>query len=106
MLSELLLRMLIDAGHLSRFKQKPRLVIAVDEQHKGVPNLSRPFAALLGEKLAKLNIPVISANLPAQPQRLSDADIAKAIQSSSGDVAIVRESISEMLKVGGNGIFT
>ncbi|MCZ6680970.1 MAG: caspase family protein [Candidatus Poribacteria bacterium] len=105
LLSEPFLRILIDAGYLSRFKHKPRLVIALDEQHKSAPNPNRPFAALLGQKLAELNIPVIPASLPGQPQELGDADIAKAVQSSGGDVAIVGQSLTEMLKVGGTGIF-
>ena len=38
LLSEPLLRSLIDAGFLSRFKQKPRLVIGFNEQHQNKPN--------------------------------------------------------------------
>ncbi len=34
LLSEQLVALLIDAGYLGRFKQKPRVVIAVKEQHR------------------------------------------------------------------------
>ncbi len=105
LLSEPLLRILIDAGFLSRFKQKPRLVIGFNEQHQNKLNPNRPFAALLGEKLATLNIPVLPARLPTDLTKLSDTDLVKIAHEAGGDMVIAGEVSTEMLKVGNFGMY-
>ena len=105
LLSEPLLRILIDAGFLSRFKQKPRLVIGFNEQHQNKLNPNRPFAALLGEKLATLNIPVLPARLPTDLTKLSDTNLVKIAHEAGGDMVIAGEVSTEMLKVGNIGMY-
>ncbi|MBI1924635.1 hypothetical protein HYR99_10325 [Candidatus Poribacteria bacterium] len=99
LLSEPLLNSLIDAGFLSRFKQKPRLVIAINEQHQEKPNPKRPFTILLRERLAALNLSVLPVELPMNLTEVSDGERVKRAHDAGGDVVIVGEATTQIFKL-------